>query len=75
MLRRCSGCFSIRCASWWKPPANANPPRGSGLAREGGVSVKNQLNDTPPSRASPLPQGGSGGAGIYVRHDHERLRS
>ncbi|KAF2405712.1 hypothetical protein PSAN_56020 [Pseudomonas antarctica] len=29
---------------------------GSGLAREGGVSVINKLTDPPPSRASPLPQ-------------------
>src|SRR5471032_2033810 len=28
---------------------------GSGLAREGGVSVTHELTDTPPSRASPLP--------------------
>jgi hypothetical protein len=28
---------------------------GSGLAREGGVSVPDVLADTPPSRASPLP--------------------
>ena len=31
--------------------------RGSGLAREGGGSVKDVLTDTPHSRASPLPQG------------------
>ncbi|AUO24993.1 hypothetical protein C0058_24585 [Pseudomonas sp. NC02] len=30
-------------------------PCGSGLAREGGVSVSGVLADTPPSRASPLP--------------------
>ncbi|VVN69196.1 hypothetical protein PS706_00311 [Pseudomonas fluorescens] len=30
---------------------------GSGLAREGGGSVNTSLTDTPPSRASPLPQG------------------
>ncbi|AUM71521.1 hypothetical protein C0J56_23525 [Pseudomonas fluorescens] len=29
---------------------------GSGLAREGGVSANKFLTDTPPSRASPLPQ-------------------
>ncbi|WP_312998988.1 cobaltochelatase subunit CobN [Pseudomonas sp.] len=32
-------------------------PCGSGLAREGGVSVDDPLPDTPLSRASPLPQG------------------
>ncbi|MCG6577428.1 hypothetical protein EGM97_22310 [Pseudomonas sp. AF32] len=30
---------------------------GSGLARESGVSVIHALDDNPPSRASPLPQG------------------
>ncbi|KAA8700261.1 hypothetical protein FIV38_21170 [Pseudomonas proteolytica] len=29
---------------------------GSGLAREGGVSVNISITDPPPSRASPLPQ-------------------
>ena len=37
-------------------PACANPC-GSGLARERGGSVKSPVTDTPPSRASPLPQG------------------
>ncbi|AYF48519.1 hypothetical protein DXV65_13305 [Pseudomonas fluorescens] len=32
-------------------------PCGSGLARECGGSVKSPVADTPPSRASPLPQG------------------
>ncbi|PTC25198.1 hypothetical protein C9382_24965 [Pseudomonas aylmerensis] len=36
-------------------PACANPC-GSGLARECGGSVKSPVADTPPSRASPLPQ-------------------
>ncbi|KAB0477059.1 hypothetical protein F7R12_06410 [Pseudomonas tolaasii] len=34
-----------------------NFPCGSELARESGLSVTNVLTDTPPSRASPLPQG------------------
>ncbi|HCT07121.1 MAG TPA: hypothetical protein DIW86_17330 [Pseudomonas sp.] len=33
------------------------PKCGSGLAREGGVSVSDFLSDIPLSRASPLPQG------------------
>ncbi|AUM70938.1 hypothetical protein C0J56_20125 [Pseudomonas fluorescens] len=31
-------------------------PRGSGLAREGGLSASIYFTDTPHSRASPLPQ-------------------
>src|SRR5471032_2939609 len=37
---------------------------GSGLAREGGVSVNSCLADIPPSRASPLPHGAFGISGI-----------
>ncbi|AUO44511.1 hypothetical protein C1C98_03185 [Pseudomonas ogarae] len=35
-------------------------PCGSGLAREGGVSVDINMSDPPLSRASPLPQRDSG---------------
>ncbi|TNB94439.1 hypothetical protein FHG55_15410 [Pseudomonas jessenii] len=50
-----AGCrFSAAC-----PPLAPTPQThcGSGLAREGGVSVNICCPDTLPSRASPLPQG------------------
>ena len=56
---------AVQCRSWLACDAdpsvhlkNHSPKCGSGLAREGGVSVDTCMADTPPSRASPLPHFG-----------------
>ncbi|PMZ76965.1 hypothetical protein C1X65_08270 [Pseudomonas sp. FW305-70] len=47
------------CGSWRgiDPLGRCDRTCGSGLAREDVVSANIQVADTPPSRASPLPQG------------------
>ncbi|RBL71135.1 hypothetical protein C3E98_010545 [Pseudomonas sp. MWU13-2625] len=64
---RCSGCWRFSCRAPKKPDLH-NSNCGSGLAREGGVSVDINVADTSPSRASPLPQGIAGVAYKSVRH-------
>ena len=66
----------IFCLGVCRPSEHCRSKCGSGLARECGGSVPNELTDTLHSRASPLPQGICGAVKIAYRSDisHNRFR-